>query len=194
MKMRCAGIAVALAACMLAGPVGAGDLKIGVVDLNELIRQHPDTSPSEKLLEQQAKDMDAEKKEMLDKYEQLKKEFEEVREATENSALNEEGKAQKQKLAEEKFIEIKKFERDLKQTLGQRQDELRDRGKRMRDRIVEELKVIVNDYAKDNKFDLVVNSGESALMGLETVLYRSDALDITAEVTKIVKEKAAKKE
>ena len=76
--------------------------KIGVVDMSQLVKAHPDTQPADSLLEKQAMEFKAEQREMGTEFDKLKKAFEAAVKEIDNKALSDEARDLKRKSAEEK--------------------------------------------------------------------------------------------
>jgi outer membrane protein len=139
----------------------AKDLKIGYVDIFKVFNDYKKTIDYDKTLE--GKKEDAEKK--LDaKKETIKKIKDKLSLLKEGEKAKEEAKMRKeaeeyQELQRKIFIDIKK-ERDEKMQ-----------------EIIEDINKIVEEYAKKNKFDMVINQN--------AILYGDRVMDITDEILKI---------
>ena len=184
MMRKTLGMAACLAAC-LAGWCAAAEMKIAVVDMERVLAAHPDTKEAETLIQKQIEEFDAEKKDVLDKFEKMRKEFEEARLASENKALSEDGRLQKRKEAERKLEELRDFDEQARQTSLLRQKQIRDRKGRMRVRIVDDIKSVIRDYAQKNNYALVLDSGP-VMDAFGVVVYNVDAMDVTAAIAKIL--------
>jgi|GEM_PF-2763156 len=175
------GIAVSATAAAGGGLEG----KIAVLDMEQVMGAHPETRLAEQLLQSQADEYEAEKDAMLAKFERLKEEFEAARDALDNKALSDGGRARKRQEAESKFNLLRDYDRELRQTTLLRQKQLMDRKRRMRERIINKIREVVKSYATEKGFLLVLDSGVS-LDDPGAVLYAAQALDITDDILKIV--------
>ena len=131
--------------------------------------------------------VDAERDEMLKKFEKMRKDFEDVRAESENKALSDEGRALKRKDAERKIEEMRDFDEQVRQNAGLRQKQIKDRKTRMRQRIVDDIKTVIRDYAAKNKYTLVLDAGP-VMAAFGVVVYSVDGMDITGDITKILAE------
>ena len=147
--------------CSFSFALQAKELKIGYVDIFKVFNDYKKTIDYDKTLE--VKKEDAEKK--LDaKKETIKKIKDKLSLLKEGEKAKEEEKMRKeadeyQELQRKIFIDIKK-ERDEKMQ-----------------EIIEDINKIVEDYAKKNKFDIVINEN--------AILYGNKVMDITDEILKI---------
>ena len=194
MKTACAMAMASL--LLLAGRTGAAteiETKVAVVDMEKVMTAHPETKEAEALLQKQASEYDAEKDEMLAKFDRLKKEFEEARDGAENKALSDEARSGKRELAEDKLAALKDFDNEVRQTTLMRQRQLADRKHRMRDRIVGKIRDIIRTYATQHGFVLVLDSG-AVMDNPGSVLYNAEKMDVTEDVLKIVSTQKANRD
>jgi len=184
--MRWSYAVIPAAAIALGGVCVAADLetKIGCVDMERVLAVHPETKDAEAVLEKQIKEFEAEKDSMLAKFERMKKEFEQARQEVDSKALSAAGQEKKKQEAEEKLIALRDFETEVRQTSMLRQKQLSDRKKRMRERIVGQIRVIIQTYAAKKGLVLVLDSAPM-LDGPGVVVYSIPKMDITDDIAKI---------
>jgi Skp family chaperone for outer membrane proteins len=187
-----AGLALVLVAAGL-GRAADVESKIGCVDMERLLAAHPETKRAEAILEKQIKEFETEKETMLDKFKSMEKEVQQAREEADNRALSEAGRDKKRQEAEEKLIALKDYGAEAQQTTQLRQRQLTERRKRMRERIVDEIRGIVESYAADKGLALVVDSGP-ILDSPGAVVYSLKKMDITEDVLKLVAARSANRE
>lgn len=142
--------------------------KIGYVDILGIFNDYKKTQDYDENLEQIAK----KKGETLDEKKQK------IEEMQDKLSLLKEGKQTEKKEEINKAIEeYKELERKIFLELKQ------DKETKMKE-IVEDMNSVINDYAKKNKFDLIVNKN--------SVLYGQDNLDITAVILDLMNKKYKK--
>ena len=90
-------------------------------------------------------------------------------------------------MARQKLDALQAFDREVRETTLERQKQLADQSERMRRRIVKRLREIVDEYARDKKLDLVLDTANRGLSAVESVVYAGEKLDITEAVAEIVK-------
>jgi Skp family chaperone for outer membrane proteins len=179
-------LAVAFGLCC-AVSLRAADMKIAVVDMEQALTAHPDTKDAEKLIQKQIEEFEAERDELVKKFEKMRKDFEDVRAEAENKALSEEGRALKRKDAERRIEEMRDFDEQVRQTTGLRQKQIKDRKSRMRQRIVDDIKALVREYALKNGYALVLDAGP-VMDAFGVVVHSADGMDITAAISKLLAE------
>ncbi len=156
-------------------------LRMAVVNMDQLMQAYPETKESEGLLEQQIGELEKERDAMMQKMEVMSKDFEAAQSAMENPGLSEQGRKKKRAEAEEKFIIMRDFEKEVRQTLQSRQKQISERKRRMRDRIVEALQEKISVYAAEKGFTLVLDAGP-VLDSYSVVVYHAAPLDITGDM------------
>ena len=140
----------------------AKELKIGYVDIFEVFNEYNKTKEYDKVLE---KEKGKEEK----KLEKKKGEIEKLQNKL--SLLNESEQTKEVAKLENAVRDYRETERSAFVDLRKQRDE------KMKE-IIEDIDVVVKDYAKKNKFDLVINEN--------AVLYGINAFDITAQILKEV--------
>ena len=171
--------------CRVGAAGGEVETTVGIVDMERVLSAHPETQEAERLLQKQIQEFETEKDTLLDKFERLKKDFEQARDEAESKALSEAGRQKKKTEAEEKLIALREFDAEVRQTTLLRQKQLADRKRRMRERIVERIRAIIQTYAAKKGLALVLDSGPM-LEGPGAVVYSLKTMDITEDILKIV--------
>ena len=114
--------------------------------------------------------------------EQIDREFNTLREDSQNTALSEEVRAAKRTLAEEKLMAKREQESKIRRFMELRQKQLDDQGRRMRRSIVDELRGFVKEYARERGIEVVLDSSGNSLNGVEIVLFADSRVDATADI------------
>jgi Skp family chaperone for outer membrane proteins len=156
--------------------------EVGVVDMEQLIKLHPRTQTDRAILQQYVEDFEDEREEMMKGLQSLGEEFEKLRQEAGDVGLSEKAIEEKQMLAKSKLSELRELESKLRETAQVRQKELTSQELRMRQRVVSDIREIVEEIAKSKKLDLVVDSTGVGVGGYSPVIYNSDKIDITDEV------------
>ena len=154
--------AVFFAAGLFVSPVCekafAKELKIAYVDLAKIFDEYKKTKDSEKVLEEKGKGKEDERAKMVDEVKKLK---------DEQSLLSEKAKAEKQGAIDMKIKALQEYDAKTRDGLMKERNE-------MLGGIMKDIEKIVNDYAKANGYDIVLNS--------RMLLYGADQYDLTNEV------------
>jgi outer membrane protein len=180
-----------VAAWILAGSAMAADVKIAVVDLGRVMKAHPDTKAADDVLQKDLEDFDEERRGLLEEREKLKKAFEEARQEADSKALSEEGRKAKLGVAESKLTGLRELETKIRDTTSARREQLADQKVRMQRRIVKKLNQIVENYAKEKGYGLVLDGSGLGLSGIKAVIYCREEMDITEAILAIVRKETA---
>ena len=170
-----------VAAALCAGVVTARaqSVTVAVVDLEELVRLHPNTVSDKKLLEQTLKEYKAEGEDLQQKLEKLQEEFEKVRREAADPVLSDKARSVVEEQALKKREGLVMAERQARETMQMRQKQLSEQELRMLKRTTGEIREAVEKYAADNHVLLVLPA--------TAVISRDKALDITDVIMKKLK-------
>lgn len=138
----------------------AKEYKIGYVDLAKVFDEYKKTKDSEKVLGEKGKIKEDERKKMVDELRKLK---------DEQALLSEKAKVEKQTIIDNKVKLLQDFDRKTRDELIKERNDLLGG-------ILKDIEKIVTDYAKEQGYDIVLNS--------RMLLYGSEQHDLTAEVLK----------
>lgn len=184
------GVVVAAAWLGMAHPASAQIAtdrdRIVFVDMNKVFDEYYKT----KLAEGQIKEDEAQfKKElqgMVDEYKALQEEFKKVREESENRVLSEEARSKSRASAEEKLVELREMEAKLRRFEESKRRQMTETMKRVRDKLVVEIKGTLSDYAKSQGFMAVLDASGDNLNGVPNILYYDSNRDITASLLELL--------
>ena len=169
-----------------------GNGKVAVVNMDRLIKGHPDTAFAESVLKQQFEEFEAEQKNIQADGEKLKDEFDKIREQTEDKALSEAAREEKITLAKDKLRQLQEFDRRSRDKTLKRKQEISENELRLRKQIVGKIRDSLQKYGDKNGISLVLDSSALAAAGVETVIFASPKVDITDDVMKLIGGKDAK--
>ncbi|MGI6495378.1 MAG: OmpH family outer membrane protein [Kiritimatiellia bacterium] len=172
----------ALSACAVLS-VHAADLKIGVVDMEKLVRCHPNTESDRKLLEEMAKDFGERREELRDQIENAAKAFEAAAQNAQNAALSDKARQRAESEALAKREEAIAAEKAYGAAMRDMQKQLSDQQARMLRRTYVELQAAVAAYAKENGFTFISEAPTGDKAGSPaSVVYFDESLDITPAI------------
>jgi len=174
-----------LAVAAMAMPALA-EQKIGIVDMRAVMQAYPEVKKADDILRAQVEEFEAEQEKMLEARETLRDEAVAAYEASRSKVLSEKGREEKKVLAEEKEAELRKLEVKLRETARMRRKQLADQEQRIRQRISGKLGDVISKFADGKGYTLILDSAAVSLAGVKTVLYHSEAVDITGEIVKLV--------
>ncbi len=173
---------------LIAGWSGAVLAEIGVVDMERLIRLHPRTNEDRVVLEKYVEDFEVEREERMAALQDLSDAFDALRKSAEDVSLSEKAAQDARQLAQVKFDELRRAERDLREMAALRQKELTSQELRMRNRVVSDIRQAVEKVAAEQKLKLVLDSTGPGASGYPAVIYAEKAMDITeAAIARLIK-------
>ncbi|HVZ82006.1 MAG TPA: OmpH family outer membrane protein [bacterium] len=146
---------------LLTSAVFAHDFKTAVVDMSQVFNEYPGTQRAkEKLAKWEKQKTD----DLSDAYQELN---DLNKELTGKSAISAKMKAKKQREFDEKFAEYKKRDAQIR-------NEISDKESAMTLALVDEIKPIVAEVAKQKDVDLVLDSSK--------VVYNASQVDLTKDI------------
>ena len=175
-----------LAAACLSGAALGETPAIAVVDLEELVRLHPNTASDKKLLEQTLKEFTSQKEQLQTRFEEARKTFEEAVREVQNPALSEKAKKKAEDEAMARRTAAVEAERELTETVRSLQRQLTDQEVRMLKRTTGEIEEAITAYAKSKKIELVLQLPGEKLGAVSGVLYAAPPMNITTNIMKLM--------
>ncbi|MEM7393649.1 MAG: OmpH family outer membrane protein [Verrucomicrobiota bacterium] len=165
---------------------GFGQVKIGFIDLNRTFNEFSKTKQADAQLKDRADKFNAERKKMLEDYDALKEAIKTLREESQDEALSEDERKAKRDLAVDKLVELREFETKIRNFDAQRKKELEEQSKRERKRIIDEINVVLKDYAQNQGFTAVFDASGESLNQVPLIIYYDEKLDITEDILGII--------
>ena len=167
------------AVCALATAGWAAELKIATVDLDKVFTAHPKTQAAEADLKKAEAGIEAELDKIKAEGLALQDEVGKLREAAKNPLLSEEARMQKRSEAEDKLTELQEFELRARRTQETKLKQMREQVLNSRQAIVDELLETVNQFAKANEYDLVLDRSGLTMNAVPLVVFSNPDLDVT---------------
>ena len=172
-------------ALLAAGAVSAG--KLGVVEMDILLRLHPNTVADEALMKELVERLEAEQEKGKAQLKELNEAFEKAVEAYENPSLSDKQRAKAKADAQTRQRALIEADTEFRQKRAQRQRELAETESTMVKRTTDKLREIITAYAKDNGYDMI--------FAANVLPYYSPAVDVMdAILTKMGIDPAKRKE
>jgi outer membrane protein len=171
------------AVALLAAPQAAhAQLKLGIVDMNQVFTSYYKTKDAEAKLNEAR---EAAKKELDERLETLKKAMDEINklnQEVDKPELSKEGKDKAAKTRDEKVQEARNLDREIAEFRGTRERQLQEQFMRMRKDIVDDIMRAVNDKVKATGFDLVFDKSGMSMGQIPVVLYSRPDMDFSNEL------------
>ena len=170
------GLAMTWMVLCAAAMLQAQSVSVAVVDLEDLVRLHPNTTADKKLLEQTLKEYKGEGDDLQRKLEALQEDFEKARKEAQDPALSEKARKVAEEAAGKKGGELSAANRQARDRMQTLQQQLSEQQVRMVKRTTSEIRSAVDKYATEHKILLVLPAS--------AVLYQEKTLDITDAIMK----------
>lgn len=169
----CAAILATTAAAQ-----GLGE-EMAVVNMSELLRQYGKAERAEKHLKDQAKDFREEHEAMRGKLGALNQEYVKLRRASRDEALSESAREKRRDEAVQKLAEVKTYEGQIIKRAREIERVMAKQNRRVRERLIEELREVVRDYSAQKGYAVVIDS--------LTVVYSASTIEnITEDLLKVI--------
>lgn len=171
--------AVLLACLTLPAPA---QVKIATIDLRKVFDDYYKTKAADSRLKEQAADLSKESKTYVDQYQKGTEDYKKLLDDANNQAVSADEREKRKKAAENKLLEIKELEQTIRQFDTTSRTTLQEQRRQMRERILGEIRNIVNLKAKAAGFTLVIDTAAESLNETPIILYNTGENDITAAV------------
>jgi len=180
--MRFSTIAATVLLLAASATLAAADLKIAVVDLEDIFNNYYKTKISASNLKKQAEVFKAYAKKLEDSRQKLYDEFKQLRDESQNIAFNKLEQENKRIQAQEKYRQLKAKEAELTQYNQSKFNQLKEERTKMRQELIDEIKTEVAKRAALSGYTIVLDKSGSSLNNIPLVVYYSPAVDISPSV------------
>jgi outer membrane protein len=167
---------------LLSTALAQAEPKIALIDLKKVFDGYYKTKQADAQLKERAGDFDKMRKGMLDDYQKGVDEYKKLMEGVTDQALSTEERDKRKTAAEKKMLEIRQVEQDLAQFDKTSRTTLGEQQRRMRDRILEEIRELVNQQAKQKGYTLVFDIAADSVNQTPVLLYHTGENDMTQPV------------
>jgi outer membrane protein len=156
--------------------------KVGLIDLRKVFDDYHKTRTADARLKDQAADLDKERKAMMDQYQKASDDYKAALEGANDQAVSIDEREKRKKTAESRLLDIKKLEQDIGQFDRQARATLEERQRDLRDKILVEIRGVINSKAKSAGYSLVIDSAAESINKTPVVMYTTGENDLTAAV------------
>lgn len=185
-RMIAGGLLAGLMACLVGSGARAAETHIVFVNMDRIFNEFYKTRLADTQLKEQAAQVMDERKKLQGDFERLQGEFNKFRDDAQNTALTEDVRTQRRTSAEEKLVEVRDYEGKIRRFDETRRKQMEDQSRRMRKRIVDEIRDTIQTYARNQMYSAVLDVSGQTLNGIETVLYTEPRMDITGEIISVL--------
>lgn len=180
------------AAVLLAGWTVTADAQtkqeIAFVDMERVFGEFYKTAQADARLKEQAAAVNEERTAKLQELKAIQAELEAAVMEARDDALSEEAQRRRLRVAEEKQMELKELELEIRSFDKTRRDELESQGRRMRGRIVEEIQEVIDQMAEQRGLFAVVDRSGMSMNQVPVFLYVNAEIDLTDEIVATLNE------
>jgi outer membrane protein len=156
--------------------------KVGIIDLRKVFDDYHKTRTADARLKDQAADLDKERKAMMDQYQKSTDDYKAALDGANDQAVSVDEREKRKKTAESKLLDIKKLEQDIGQFDRQARTTLEEEQRKLRDKILVEIRGVINARAKAAGYTLVVDSAAESINKTPVVMYTTGENDLTTSV------------
>ena len=176
---------IVLGMTLAAALTAAADMKIGTVNMVELVKLHPSYETNRSLLKSTDKDYKARLDKQQEDLKAIADEGKKAQEDLSNPMLSNAAKISAQKKLEEVQRRYVAARQDMEGAVRHYQTELADLESRLMKLQTDELRAKITEFAQKNGFDMVLDSTMLA--------FSKDSLDVTDEILRALNVDPAKR-
>ena len=158
--------------------------RFATVDMKKVFDSYYKTKQAEGQIKERAAESDKVYKGMIDDYKTLNDDYKKLIDASNDQALSSDEREKRKKSAENKLIEIQTTEKSVKQYEQQARTTIGEMEKRMREKIVGEIRDVVNVKAKSAGFAMVFDLAAQTVYQTPVILYTNGDNDLTDPIIK----------
>lgn len=170
----------ALIAMVLASSAGATG-RIAFVDLEEVFDRYYKTPLAKSTVEAQQKEIEQERLSMVEQMSMISAEVDSLRAEARDPTLSEEIRDSRRLLYEERLLELRERQKEVEEFVSLRQQQMQQQIARMSQRIMDEVRQAVVDYARREGLHAVIDKSlRRAAVGV--IVYTHADVDITERI------------
>lgn len=173
-------LSAALASVMTVS--AAAQAKIAVVDMKKAFDSFFKTKQAEAQIKERAADSDKVYKGMIEDYKKASSEYRTLIDSSNDQAVSEQEREKRKKSAETKLLDLQEIEKSVKQYETQARTSIGEMEKRMREKIVGEIREVVNRLSRNGGFTLVLDVAAVTAYQTPIILYTDGQNDLTEAV------------
>jgi len=185
MTIRQTAIALTSLFLMAVVPASAQEtLKIATVDMQQLFKEYHRTNAAQKDINIERAKIQKENNERLTRIRELEAELQGLRKQLEDPSISDKKKQELFKDFQAKTQEGVALDRERREYLQRRNTALNEKMVQRMRGILEEIRKMVEDHAKNDAFDYVFDKSGMSTSQVPFLLYTKDATDMTGDLLK----------
>lgn len=167
---------------VLTAAVAQAQGRVATVDLVKVFDRYYMTKEAKQAISETEKDLEKELKTMDEAHKKLIQQTQKLVEESNDQAVSSEERIKRKKALEPKLKDLKDSETALKDTLARSQADLKQKTGRMMEKVVTDIKKVIESKAKSGGFSYVIDSSARSLAQTEVLLFNSGENDLTQSV------------
>ena len=175
-----------IVAALLASFAQAQSGKIVFINMDKAFEAFHETKSANEVINAKAKEFEAEKKTLVTEYEALDAQYNEAREDSRNPIFSRAKQDEALALADKVLLQKRELESRIRQFETDRKRQLEESLRRTRQRLVEDIRKVVADYARSQGIAAVVDTSGPTMHGFSNVIYADETVDITGDIIKLL--------
>lgn len=156
--------------------------RAATVDLVKVFDRYYMTKEAKMAISETEKDLKKELESMNDAHKKLVLQAQKLVEESNDQAVSAEERQKRKSALEPKLKEVKESESLLKETLARSEADLKQKTGRMMEKVITDIKKVIESKAKSGGFSYVLDSSARSLSQTEVMLYNSGENDLTQSV------------
>lgn len=164
--------------------LSAAQAQTATVDLKKLFDNYWKTKQADAALKDRGGELDKKRKDMIEDAKKLQDEYNKLLETANDQAVSSEERKKRKDGAEKKLLDLRELETTLGQFDRSARTQLAEEQRRMRDKIIAELRDAINSKSKAGGFQMVFDASAETANGTPALLYSAGLTDITDDVLK----------
>src|SRR5215469_1498131 len=161
-----------------------GQNKVATVDLKKLFDNYYKTKLATQAIQDRANDMDKDYTTMAQDLKKKSDQYEQLLESASDAAVSDQEREKRKTSAADMLKQLQDDKASIDQYERQAQMTLADQKQRMRDKILDEIKLVIADKAKSGGYTLVLDTAAETVNGTPSIVFTTGEGDLTADVLK----------
>ncbi len=172
----------ALALSFLSTSALAQSQRIAVVDMKKAFDGYYETKRAEAQIKERAAESDKVYKNMIEDYKKANEDYKKLIDGSNDQAVSVEERDKRKKAAETKLLDLQEIEKSVKQYEAQARTTIGAMEKRMRDKIVDKIREVVNRHSTSGGSAFVLDSAAVTPYQTPIILFNDGKTDLTDAV------------
>lgn len=173
---------IALAAVLLTAASAQAQTKIAIIDLKRVFENYWKRNVADAQLKERAADFEKVRKGFVEEFQKADEEYKKLMEGASDQAVSTDERDKRKTAAEKKLREINEIKQTLQLHDQNSRETLGTQMRRMRDKILGEIREVIDSKAKAGGYSLVVDTTGETPNQTPIVLYNNGQNDLTDEV------------